>query len=634
MGLLVALVLLFGGLYVAAHYLAADKVPRNTTVSGVRIGGHPQAEAAQRLQAGLADKVARDIATTIDGTAGRHRPRRSGPGGRLRRLGRRGRRRGQLGPGPAVELLHRRRHPGGQDHARRRHLQRLPRRPRRGARRDAPRRRGPLRRQPGGDAARPAPVRPSTPPRPLAALRAAFLEDAPDTVALEMADVVPDIDAGDVQEALNTFASPAVAAPVVLGFDGSSVKVFPGRLHRGPQPGADRRRAGPDPRRPRSSPRSSPPGSPAAPGRRLRRAGRRHAAGHPRQAGRHLRPRRARGGLPRHRREAAGRADARPHRPGRQAGVHHQGRPRAEGHRAGLDLLDLLPLRRVPQRQPRARRRADQRHPAQAGRDVLPQRHGGERTEANGFTKGYIISDGILVQDLGGGVSQIATTTFNAMFFAGLEDVEHKPHSFYIDRYPIGREATVAWGAVDLRFRNDTPYGVLIQADVTPSTPVVVGHRDGEHVLHEVLGHHHHRPASATTSPRRRPRRIDDLKCHANTGLRRLRHRRRPLLHPGRRQHRDPRRRGLPHDLHPQRHGHLHQPRRRRRVGRPPTASAGAGRAGRASPRGCWPPPPAGDPALQPDREPAVRWHPVPERLQVGRRTPPGPRRARGWPRS
>ena len=68
----------------------------------------------------------------------------------------------------------------------------------------------------------------------------------------------------------------------------------------------------------------------------------------------------------------------------------------------------------------------------------------GERTEANGFTKGYIINDGILVQDLGGGVSQMATTTFNAMFFAGLKDIQHKPHSFYIDRYPVGREATVA----------------------------------------------------------------------------------------------------------------------------------------------------------------------------------------------
>jgi vancomycin resistance protein YoaR len=94
----------------------------------------------------------------------------------------------------------------------------------------------------------------------------------------------------------------------------------------------------------------------------------------------------------------------------------------------------------------------------------------GERTRANGFTEGYVISDGILVTDLGGGVSQMATTTFNAAFFAGLEDVEHKPHSFYIDRYPMGREATVAWGSVDLKFRNDTPHGVLITTNVTPST--------------------------------------------------------------------------------------------------------------------------------------------------------------------
>ena len=94
----------------------------------------------------------------------------------------------------------------------------------------------------------------------------------------------------------------------------------------------------------------------------------------------------------------------------------------------------------------------------------------GERTRENGFTEGFIISNGIFKEDLGGGVSQMATTTFNAMFFAGLEDIEHKPHSFYIDRYPVGREATVAWGAVDLRFRNDTPYGVLIEAGVTPST--------------------------------------------------------------------------------------------------------------------------------------------------------------------
>lgn len=93
----------------------------------------------------------------------------------------------------------------------------------------------------------------------------------------------------------------------------------------------------------------------------------------------------------------------------------------------------------------------------------------GERTAENGFTEGYVISNGILKRDLGGGVSQMATTTFNAMFFAGLKDVQHKPHSFYIDRYPVGREATVAWPTVDLRFENDSEYGVLIHAFVEPS---------------------------------------------------------------------------------------------------------------------------------------------------------------------
>lgn len=99
----------------------------------------------------------------------------------------------------------------------------------------------------------------------------------------------------------------------------------------------------------------------------------------------------------------------------------------------------------------------------------------GERTRENGFTEGFIISGGVFKSDLGGGVSQMATTLFNAMFFAGLEDVEHRPHSFYIDRYPVGREATVVWGALDLRFRNDTDHGVLVHSFIKPSTPGTTG---------------------------------------------------------------------------------------------------------------------------------------------------------------
>jgi vancomycin resistance protein YoaR len=97
----------------------------------------------------------------------------------------------------------------------------------------------------------------------------------------------------------------------------------------------------------------------------------------------------------------------------------------------------------------------------------------GERTGARGFAQGYVISGGKLQVDFGGGVSQLATTTFNAAFFAGLEDVEHHPHSFYISRYPEGREATVAWGVKDLRFRNDTDTGIFITTSYTNSSVTV-----------------------------------------------------------------------------------------------------------------------------------------------------------------
>ncbi|MDP8909409.1 MAG: VanW family protein, partial [Chloroflexota bacterium] len=97
----------------------------------------------------------------------------------------------------------------------------------------------------------------------------------------------------------------------------------------------------------------------------------------------------------------------------------------------------------------------------------------GERTRARGFAEGYVISNGKLAVDYGGGVSQLATTTFNAAFFAGLEDVEHHPHSFYISRYPEGREATIVWGSKDLRFRNDSGYGVFITTSYTNSSVTV-----------------------------------------------------------------------------------------------------------------------------------------------------------------
>ena len=95
----------------------------------------------------------------------------------------------------------------------------------------------------------------------------------------------------------------------------------------------------------------------------------------------------------------------------------------------------------------------------------------GERTVENGFVTGTVINGGVFREELGGGVSQVVTTLYNAGFFGGMDDVEHHPHAFYIDRYPVGREATVYYGSLDLRFKNPTDYGVLIRAYVDKSTP-------------------------------------------------------------------------------------------------------------------------------------------------------------------
>lgn len=91
----------------------------------------------------------------------------------------------------------------------------------------------------------------------------------------------------------------------------------------------------------------------------------------------------------------------------------------------------------------------------------------GQRTAAAGWMAGGGIEGGKIKTLLGGGISQATTTTFNAIFFAGLEDIYHKPHSLYFSRYPVGREATLDWVSVDMKFRNDSPYGVVLQAWTT-----------------------------------------------------------------------------------------------------------------------------------------------------------------------
>jgi vancomycin resistance protein YoaR len=110
----------------------------------------------------------------------------------------------------------------------------------------------------------------------------------------------------------------------------------------------------------------------------------------------------------------------------------------------------------------------------------------GPRTQARGFVKAPVYYEGE-TEDFGGGVSQIATTTYNAVFWGGFEIVEHKPHSIYYSRYPLGRDATVNYPVLDLKWRNNSHHGVLIRAAYSSSSVTVTfyGNSEGKVVKEE-----------------------------------------------------------------------------------------------------------------------------------------------------
>ena len=84
--------------------------------------------------------------------------------------------------------------------------------------------------------------------------------------------------------------------------------------------------------------------------------------------------------------------------------------------------------------------------------------------EEHGFASAGVVTNGQHTDAIGGGLSQVATTVFNAGFEAGMDDVEHTPHNYWFTRYPAGREATLWTGNLDVKFGNSTPTAVMVQA--------------------------------------------------------------------------------------------------------------------------------------------------------------------------
>ena len=463
------LAVLLGGGYVAAYAVAGDKVPRGTTVAGIAIGGKTQSQAAQTLEDGLADRVARPVLVAVDGDS------REIPAEDL---------------GLSVDYVASVSEAGGE---RSWDPQRLWDYYTGGAALDpvvtidetklsavldgldgefgSKAKNGAISFKTGRAVVTDPVVGQQLDREGVAdAMLAAWLDDDEQaSVALALDDVAPGIDSTDVQEAMDTFANPALSGPVTLVFGGSPVQLRP----RDYAPAL----------------RLKPVDGELVPGLRTKAVTGLVDAGISTEA-----PVDATVELVNGRPRVVPAKPGVSYEPGDVTDAFLDLVQRPEGERS-IEVEATVAEPEFTTKDARALKIREQvstfttYYPPAEYRDINIGRAAelitgtvlkpgetfslndtvGERTEENGFTTGFVIQNGIFREDLGGGVSQMATTTFNASFFAGLEDVEHKPHSVYIDRYPVGREATVAWGAVDLRFTNNTPYGVLIDANVIPS---------------------------------------------------------------------------------------------------------------------------------------------------------------------
>ncbi|WP_026360044.1 VanW family protein [Amycolatopsis nigrescens] len=140
----------------------------------------------------------------------------------------------------------------------------------------------------------------------------------------------------------------------------------------------------------------------------------------------------------------------------------------------------------------------------------------GPRGTAQGYVEAGVISDGAPGREVGGGISQFATTLFNASYFAGMKDAGHKEHSYYISRYPAAREATVfqshgGASVIDLKFTNDSETGVAVQTIWTPSQITVKLWGTKKYNVESVPG-----ARTNFTEPQTKPGPAEN--CHAGNG--------------------------------------------------------------------------------------------------------------------
>ncbi len=88
----------------------------------------------------------------------------------------------------------------------------------------------------------------------------------------------------------------------------------------------------------------------------------------------------------------------------------------------------------------------------------------GERTFENGFKEASVYTSSGVVNGLGGGICQVSSTLYNSVLRANLEIVERRNHRYAVSYVPLGTDATVAYGSIDFRFKNNRKYPIKIIA--------------------------------------------------------------------------------------------------------------------------------------------------------------------------
>lgn len=91
----------------------------------------------------------------------------------------------------------------------------------------------------------------------------------------------------------------------------------------------------------------------------------------------------------------------------------------------------------------------------------------GARTIQAGYKEAPIYVSGRVEDGIGGGICQITTTLYNAVVYANLDIVERSNHQFVPSYAGPSRDATVVYGAIDFKFKNNRDYPIKIACSVS-----------------------------------------------------------------------------------------------------------------------------------------------------------------------